>query len=205
MAKKIKLGMTIIEMLIAIAIFTIGIAGFSLLFVKSWKGNSYVFEMGQSSMAASQGVNKLVVYLRGIKQGDDGSYPIKSAANNDLVIFSDYDKDGITERLHFYKSGNQIIMGYRKPSGGLPKTYASGDQGTQVIASSIVNESSVPIFYYYNQNYPGDQANNPLATPANVGSVHLIKILLKININPNRAPDNIETRSFVELRNLNDY
>lgn len=197
--------MTIIEMLIAIAIFTIGIGGFSLLFVKSWQGNSYVYEMGQSSIMASQGVNEVVGYLRKARQGDDGSYPVRSATDNDLVIFSDYDKDGITERLHFYKNGNQLLMGWRKPSGSLPKTYAAGDQGSKTISDGIVNNGSTPIFYYYNKDYPGDQANNPVATPANSPDIRLIKVLLKVNIDPNRAPDNIEVSSFVELRNLNDY
>lgn len=205
MIKKIKSGMTLIEALIAIAIFTIGIGGFSLLFVKSWQSNSYVFEMGQSSMAASQGVNEIVGYLREVRQGDDGSYPIKSATDNDLVVFSDHDKDGITERLHFYKNANQLVMGWRKPSGGLPITYAAGDQGTSVIADRVVNNAGTPIFYYYNKDYPGDQSNNPIPIPVNVANVRLVKILLKININPNQAPDNIETSSFVELRNLNDF
>jgi len=200
-----KSGMTLIEAMIAIAIFAIGIGGFSLLFVKSWQSNSYVFEMGQSSIAASQGVNKVVGYLRKARQGDDGSYPIKSATDNDLVIFSDYDKDGITERLHLYKSGNQLLAGWRKPSANLPKTYAAGDQGTKVIVDRIVNDASAPVFYYYNKNYPGDQANNPMPTPAGVADVRLVKVLLKINIEPNGAPDNIESSSFVELRNLNDF
>jgi len=200
-----KKGMTLIEALLAISIFTMGIAGFSLLFVKSWGINSYTYEMGQSSMAVYQGVSSMGVYLREVRQGDNGSYPIKSASDNDLVVYSDFDKDGITERLHFYKNGNQIIMGYRKPSGGFPKTYADGDQETRVMANSIVNEANVPIFYYYNKNYPGDQANNPVPTPANVANIRLVKIYLKINIDPNRAPDNIETSSFIELRNLNDY
>jgi hypothetical protein len=205
MIKKGKPGMTLVEALIATSIFTIGIGGFSLLFVKSWRGNSYVYEMGQSSVAASHGVNEIVGYLRKARQGDDGAYPIKSATDNDLVIFSDYDKDGITERLHFYKNGNQLMMGWRKPSGGLPKTYAAGDQSTKVIADSVVNDAGTPTFYYYNKDYPGDQAHNPVATPANVSDIRLAKILLKVNIDPNRAPDNIETSSFVELRNLNDY
>jgi type II secretory pathway pseudopilin PulG len=203
--KKKKSGMTLIEALISIVIFTIGIGGFSLLFIKSWQGNSYVFEMGQSSMAASQGVNEAVGYLRKARQGDDGSYPIKSGTNNDLLIFSDYDKDGITERLHFYKSNNQLIMGWRKPTGSLPKIYVTGDQGIKVITEKVVNDASTPIFYYYNKDYPGDQAHNPVATPANPSDVKLIKILLKVNMDPNRAPDNIEISSFAELRNLNDY
>ncbi|HEX7586170.1 MAG TPA: prepilin-type N-terminal cleavage/methylation domain-containing protein [Patescibacteria group bacterium] len=205
MIKKIQAGMTLIEALIAIAIFTIGIGGFSLLFVKSWQSNSYVFEMGQSSIAASQGVNEAIGYLRKSRQGDDGSYPIKSATDNDLVIFSDYDKDGITERLHFFKSGDQLMLGWRKPTGSLPKTYAAGDQGTKMISKRVVNDAATPVFYYYNKDYPADQVNNPVATPAAASDIKLIKVLLKVNMDPNRAPDNIEISSFAELRNLNDY
>jgi hypothetical protein len=32
-----------------------------------------------------------------------------------------------------------------------------------------------------------------------------VKIFLKINIDPNRAPDNIQQETFVNFRNLNDY
>lgn len=205
MVKKKQSGMTIIEMLIAIAIFTIGIGGFSLLFIKSWQGNSYVYEMGQSSIAAFQGVSEVVGYLKKTRQGDDGAYPIKSATDNDLVIFSDYDKDGITERLHFYKNANQLVMGWRKPTGSLPKTYAAGDQETKTIANRVVNDAATPVFYYYNKGYPADQVNNPVATPATASDIKLIKVLLKVNTDPNRAPDNIEISSFAELRNLNDY
>lgn len=202
---KFAKGMTLIEMLLAILIFTLSIAGFSLLFVRSWKINSYTLEMGESSMAVSQGVTKIVNYIRGARQSDNGAYPIKSADGNDLVIYADYDKDTVTERLHFYKNGQDILMGVTDPTSGMPKTYPSGDEQTVALASHIVNDSDTPIFYYYNQNYPGDTANNPMSVPAAVFDVRLLKIYLKINVVPNRAPDNIEMQSFVELRNLNDY
>ena len=200
-----KSGLTLIEMIMAIAIFTIGIEGFTLLFTKVWKNNSYVLEMGQSSMAVSQGLNKMADYIRNTKQGDDGAYPVQSADNNDLVIFSDYDKDGVTERLHFYKNNEDILMGATNPTATLPKTYPAGDQQTITITSNIINGSGVPIFYYYNKDYPDDTANNPVATPALVGDIRLVKIYLETNIIPNRAPDNVKIQSFVEMRNLNDY
>lgn len=205
MLQKNKKGMTLIEMLLAIAIFTIGIQGFTMLFMKSWKSNAYIFEMGQASSAVSEGLNKMVKYIRMASQGDDGSYAIKSADDNDLIIFSDYDKDGIGERLHFYFQNGQIKMGITEPANGVPKTYPNGDQQTTLIADKIVNDSGTPVFYYFNKDYPGDQANNPVSTPANVAGIRLVKIFLKININPGRGPENIETQSFVELRNLNDY
>jgi prepilin-type N-terminal cleavage/methylation domain-containing protein len=203
--KKRKLkGLTIIEMLVAIAILAIGMQGFTMLFLRTWTLNSYALEMGQSSMAVSQGVGKIENYIRGARQGDDGSYPIASANDNDLVVFSDFDKDGVTERLHFYKNGQSVIMGLRDPSGTIPRTYAAGDQQTITIASHIVNDASTPIFYYYNENYPGDTVNNPMTVPVTISNVRLMKIFLKINIDPNRAPDNVEMQTFVEMRNLSD-
>ncbi|MCX6765494.1 MAG: prepilin-type N-terminal cleavage/methylation domain-containing protein [Candidatus Moranbacteria bacterium] len=198
-------GLTLIETLVAIAIFVIGVEGFSLLFARAWKSNSYTLEMGQASLIVSQGVGKMVNYIRGARQADNGSYPVQSANNNDLVLYSDYDKDGTTERIHFYKSGQNILMGVRNPTGGMPKTYPAGDQETISIANYIVNDADTPIFYYYNKDYPGDTAHNPLDTPATVADIRLVKIYLKINITPSRAPDDIEMQSFVEMRNLNDY
>jgi hypothetical protein len=207
--KKIKnklKGLTLVEMMVAIAIFTIGIGGFTLLFVNTWKNNSFTLEMGQSSAAVSQGLNKMAGYIRGARQSDNGSFPLGSANSNDLVLYSDYNKDGITERLHFYKNGQTVLMGVRNPSGTIPITYQSGDSQVITIANYIVNSASEPIFYYFDKDFAGDELTNPpLSVPANVADVRIIKIHLKVNINPNRAPDNIEMQSFVEIRNLNDY
>lgn len=152
MAKIKKRGMTIIEMLVAITIFTLGMGGFTLLFSRVWQGNSYTLEMGQASMTASQGVNKIVKYIREARQSDNGAYPVISADDNDLVFYSDYDRDGKAERLHFYRNGADVIMGIREPSSGFPVTYASGDGETQVISSRVVNAADNPIFAYYDSH-----------------------------------------------------
>lgn len=198
-------GLTLVETLVAIGIFTMGLSGFSILFVRIWNSNSYTMEMGQSAMAVSQGVNKIVDYLRSARQADNGAYPIKSATGNDLVVYSDYDRDGATERLHFYRSGQEVLMGVRNPIGTMPKTYPSGDEQTIKIAGSIMNATDEPIFEYYDGSFAGDSEQDSLDIPVDVSRIRLVKILLRVNIDPNRAPDNIEVRNFVELRNLNDY
>ncbi len=201
---KNKKGLTLIETVMSIVILVVGIAGFSLLFSRTWRLNSYTLEMGQSSMAVSVGLNKMVRYIREAEQGDNGAYAIVLAKDNELTIYSDYNSNGKMERLHFYKSGENILMGITEPTSSIPKTYPAGDSQTVTIASKIVNNDSTPIFYYYNKNYPGDTTNNPVATPAAVSDVRLVKIYLKININPHRVPDSVEMQSFAELRNLND-
>lgn len=197
--------MSLVEMMVAISIFAIAIAGFSLLFIRSWNVNSYTIEMGQSSMVVSRSVDKLVVYLRKIRQGDNGAYAIQLADDNELIVYSDYDKDGDTDRLHIYLENGQIKMGITQPTSGIPKTYPNDDQETVILAERIVNAPNEPIFYYYDKEYPSETSNGPVDTPADIAKVRLMKIFLKINIDPNRAPDNIEMQSFVEFRNLNDY
>lgn len=194
--------MSLVEAIISVAIFSIGIAGFTMLFSKTWQQNSYVYEMGKASLSSSQGISMITSYVRKSRQGDDGAYPIRLAAENELIFFSDYDKDGITERLHFYRNGNQLLMGYRKPSSGLPKSYADGDEDAVVIIENVVNGANEPIFRYYDRNYPNSAA---LAVPVSVWNVRLIQAMVKTNIEKGVATDSVELRSFVELRNLNDY
>lgn len=194
------------EAMIAIAIFAIGMEGFTLLFARSWKQNYYVLEMGQTAMAVSRGVNELVRYIREVRQAEDGSYPVISADDNDLIFYSDYDRDGYSERIHIYKSSSNIIMGIREPNlSSFPPTYASGDGEVKTLATSVVNDAATPIFAYYDSDYPEDSVNNPIVTPANVPNIRLVRVTLHMNIDPNRPPDNVTIQSFAEMRNLNDH
>lgn len=209
---KIVLGFTLVETLVALTIFSIGMAATVMVFAKTMKSKAYALEMGKSSFVVSRSVGDLIGYLRRTRQSDAGAYPIVSANANDLVVYSDYDKDNRTERLHIYLSNGIVYLGIGKPSATFPKTYplldATHDTDTKVVlARQIVNTPSDPMFSYYNKDYPLDTANNPVNVSggADVSQIRLIKIFLKINIDPNRAPDNIQQESFVELRNLNDY
>ncbi|MDR3559001.1 MAG: hypothetical protein P4L62_01220 [Candidatus Pacebacteria bacterium] len=198
-------GLTLVEMMMAILIFVIGMVGFTLLFSRTWQINSYTLQLGQASLQASQGINKLTDYIREVSQADSGAYPIVSANSNDLVVYSDYNNDGAVERLHFYKSGSNILMGVTNPTTTLPKTYPVGDQQTFTLVSNVVNSGVQPIFSYYNNNYPGDTTNNPLAVPAAVANIRLVEVHLEINTNPARMANNVEMQTFVEMRNMNDY
>ena len=202
---KNKSGLTFVEMIMALFIFSIGMSAFAMLLSKTWQGNAYALEMGQDSMAASQGLNIMADYIRRANQGDDGSYPVQLAKDNELTIFCNYNNDTITERLHFYLSNQNLLMGITNPTTTLPKTYPAGDQTVVTLASHIVNTSTDPIFQYFNSDYPADTTTNPMSTPASVADVRLVKVHLEVNINLAHAPDNITVQSFVEMRNLNDY
>lgn len=200
-------AMTLIELLIAISVALIAMEGFTYLFLKTWDTNKFVLEEGMASAAASRATNKIVIQLRAVQQADNGDYPIESADDFDLVFYCDVDDDGVVERVHYYldQANDQLKMGVSNPIAGNPVTYPNSDSEVTVVTSYVVNESDNPIFYYYNDDYPGDTVNNPLVTPSNVGDIQMVRVHLYVNINPVHAPDNINIESFVDLRNLHDY
>ncbi len=198
-------GMSFIEMIMAIAILFIGMEGVTLLLLKSWDNNKFVLEMGNASFIASRGVGQVISEIRKSRQADNGDYPIESGDDFDLKLYIDIDNDGDTERVHYYLNGSSLYRGITNPVSGFPVTYPAGDDTTQVLAGSIANTPTDPVFYYYNDDYPTDTVKNPLTTPISVSDARMIKVHLMVNIDPLHAPDHINIESFVELRNLNNY
>lgn len=204
--KRLK-GLTLVEMLVAIFIMSAGMLGFSLLFSSSWTSNKFILETGITSIRVNRASTEIINNLRKVRQADNGDYPIDSGDDFDIQVYLDIDNDGVTERVHYWLDdvNDRLMRGIREPSTAQPPTYAAGDETTSVIAEYIVNESTQPLFYYYNENYPGDTVNNPLSTPAAIGDVRLVRVLIRMNIDPIKAPNNINIESFVDLRNLESY
>jgi len=204
--RKIFLGMTLVEVLVSISIFTICMAGFSYLFSRSWKNNAYILEMGQASASASRGMNKLVEIIRKAKQGENGNYTIVSARENQFTFYVDYDGDGLAERAHIYLENQEVKIGITEPQGGAVKSYPSEDQQVEILVKNVLNSSGENLFNYYNRYYPADLVNNPIDLGSNdISNIRMTEINLRINTDNNRLENDLRLRSFVEIRNLNDY
>ncbi|MFA9262252.1 MAG: type II secretion system protein J [Undibacterium sp.] len=200
-------GLTLVEMLVALFIMSAGMIGFMLLLSSTWKSNKFIVETGVSAIKVNRASSELINNLRKVRQADNGDYPVESGDDFDIQVYLDIDNDGVTERVHYWldQANDQLMRGIREPSASNPPTYAAGDGTTSVIANYIVNEATQPLFYYYNENYPGDVVNNPISTPIAVQDVRLVRILIRVNIDPIKAPNNINVESFVDLRNLESY
>ena len=197
--------MTLVEVMVAIAIMLIAMEGFTLLFLQSWDTNKFILEEGMASAAASRATGKIVSQLRSVRQADNGDYPIESADDFDFKVYLDIDKDGVTERVHYFldQVTDELKVGVTNPIAGTPVSYPAADDTVSILANYVVNDNTDPVFYYFNQNYPGDTVNNPIVTPAAVDQIRLVQVHLYVNIDPVHAPDNINIESFADLRNLN--
>jgi prepilin-type N-terminal cleavage/methylation domain-containing protein len=197
-------GLTLVEMLIAMLIFSTILIGTLLLIKYIYKNYGYVMEQGLSLNEVQKGLKLLESDIRGARPADSGAYPIVSADKFDFVFYTDIDKDKVTERVHYYFQDNSIKKGVTNPT-GTPPSYPSEDQATTTLVTHVINTVDEPLFYFYDTNYPTDQVNNPIAFPvSDVSKIRMVKIDMFYNLNPFRAPDNIRLESFVGMRNLKD-
>ncbi|HCP08312.1 MAG TPA: hypothetical protein DIT25_00725 [Candidatus Moranbacteria bacterium] len=192
-------GMTIVEMMVAISIFTIGILGFNALFMHSWRSNGFIMETAQASRQAERGINQIIRDVREVRQADDGSFAIKSAGGFDLVVFSNIDGDSAVERVHYFLDLENDLLkkSITKPVGS-PLAYPVAEDSALVLAEYIVNEESHPLFSYY------DKEGQLLSDPINLADISSVRSVVWVNIKPEIAPENIRLESLIHIRNLSE-
>lgn len=93
-------------------------------------------------------------------------------------------------------SEHQFKKGVIEPT-GQPVQYPLDQESVSVLSSYVRN--APPIFKYY------DKDGNELSElPARLQDTKLMKVYLVINVNPSRAPDDLELESYVQVRNLKE-
>lgn len=197
-----KRGFTLIEILIALVIT--GLMGAALL------GLQFIISQNQivawqsyiSVDEANANVTSLVREVRTAKESENGAYPMALANDQEIIFYSDYDFDGETERIRYYLNETQFSKGVIEPV-GQPATYPSGNEIVKILSDNVRN-GTVPVFYYYNGDWPTDTVNNPLSTPANLSEIKLVRILLKLNTDPNDSNNDYILESYSQVRVLKE-
>ncbi len=93
-------------------------------------------------------------------------------------------------------SEHQFKKGVIEPT-GQPVQYPLDQESVSVLSSYVRN--APPIFKYYDKD-----GNELLELPARLQDTKLMKVYLVVNVNPNRAPDDLEFESYVQIRNLKE-
>ena len=146
----------------------------------------------------------------GTWQGDIISDITDQASDNylNILIDADNDVDNICDWIdpnHAMKAkveliweeenpdlAHQFMKGVTDPVDGL---YLEENEVVSIISSYVRN--APPIFEYYD-------AEGEIITeyPARLSDTKLMKLHLIVNVDPDRAPDDLELKSYVQLRNL---
>ena len=192
-------GMTLVELLIALAVFAVVIIAVGAFEsnVFQYQGSiSGSFQTAQSSQVI---LKTILTELRKAAPSANGSYPIIRAGSTTLAFFSDPDNDGVTEQITYTLMGTTLYRATIQPS-GTPPSYILANESTTTLMTAVRNGVVTPVFQYYDGNYTG--TSSPLTQPVTATIIRLVKANLVIDLDPGRSPAPITYTVQVNLRNL---
>jgi len=95
-------GITLLETLIAIAIF-------GIITVTVFSGITHIYKTYHFSLQATEaiaearrGIKVMLRDVRAVNSGEDGSFAIEKASATEFIFYSDIDRDGETERVRYF-------------------------------------------------------------------------------------------------------
>lgn len=191
-------GFTLVEILVAVAIATViglAIANFG----------AHIFSYNrttQNALSAADHARKILHpmsdTIRSAVYGQNGAYPIESVTQTSIVFYSDYDHDGVAEKVRYFMDDGTIKMGVIEPVVN-PVFYDSDDE---VIHDLIEGVISTPLFSYYDENFTG--TSDALEFPINVADIRLVGIDILLDIDPYSSPTAFSIGTRVTIRTIKD-
>ncbi|MEI8337751.1 MAG: prepilin-type N-terminal cleavage/methylation domain-containing protein [bacterium] len=199
-SKKVSAGFTIIELILAMFIATIIMAGATGFFKNIFQTSKDQVLLLNNLDSARIALLKFTDEIRNSTYGNDGSYPINSAGNSQVVFFTSSGGSTTTsKRVRYYLSGTTLYKGVVMPSGS-PSVYNLSSEAISNVATGIQNGSST-LFYYYDGNYAG--SSTPLAQPVNINQIKFVTMNLILNRqNNNVASSTYNISGGANIRNL---
>ncbi|MEK7601920.1 MAG: prepilin-type N-terminal cleavage/methylation domain-containing protein [Patescibacteria group bacterium] len=190
-------GFTLVEMIVVI--FVTGIVGIALnsLIVNFYRSNAYLLQQTSAIDSAHRGLETSFVDLREASYGDDGSYPILSAATSSVIFFSDINGDGSVEKVRLYLQSGTFYRGVTNSTSS-PPVYTGQSEATTTIATYVRNASSTPLFRYYGV----DGIELSATSTVDVSKISSVSTSVMVDLNPLRAPDILTLQATATLRNL---
>jgi len=192
-------GFTMMEVLLGLFIVSlIGLVIFEFQF-NIFKIESILNGSLDASYESSKAVKVLAKEIREANIGNDGSFPVLTATDDEFVFFSDINNDGLREKIRYVLSDRYLKKQISKFE-GTPPSYTEYGEPKNVI-NYLVNDIQ-PVFIYYDSSYDGSSA--PLLSPVNILQIRLVKIILEIDKDDAKAPAPIRAETNVMIRNLKD-
>ncbi|HRH55505.1 MAG TPA: prepilin-type N-terminal cleavage/methylation domain-containing protein [Candidatus Paceibacterota bacterium] len=190
-------GFTLVEVLVVVGITTtVGLALLSMI-TYFYRSNAYLLEATSASGSASRGVSESIAMLREASYGEDGNYPLLSAATSSITFYSDTDADKSIERVRLFIANRTLYRGITEATGN-PASYAGQPETITTITEWISNTPTTPAFRYFTES------GSETVTPVDLAAVRTVRARFDVDINPLRAPNIVTIEGSATLRNLRD-
>jgi prepilin-type N-terminal cleavage/methylation domain-containing protein len=187
--KNNRRGFTLIEVLVAMSIFSLVILLSNNYIITTFRSLRYGSEFNDAVVNGRRAIEIISKEIRGANNSDRGDYPIALAEGHDLIFYSDIDYDGDFDRVRYLIQNRTLYKTVTQP--GLARDY-TGTPATTTIANYINNGSQEAFIYF----------DGSVAETADLDMIRLIRSHLLFNVTPGMAPDDILVQTDVNLRNL---
>ena len=195
MFRKQARGLSLLEMLITLGIFTLIMVSITNSILYFYRANTSSIEQAYQVDSARKGVQLLVRDIREATYADNGAYPLAEMASTSVTFYADTDRDSATEKIRYQLNGTNFGRNVIDPS-GTPATYPGGG-ATSTVSQYVRNAlQNTPVFRYYNAS------STEITNSADIADVVTVSVSIIVNISPYRLPGEFTLRSSATLRNL---
>ncbi len=189
-------GMTLVETLVAIGIFTIIMLAITSSMTSFYRYNAYDMEQSSAIDNARRGIEPTINNIREATYSDEGAYPVISASSNSFSFYSDINNNNNVEKVRLFLNGDVFEKGVTE-SAGNPLTYTGQPEKIFLLSKNVRNSAKgVSMFRYY------DSTGNEILNTSNVSGISFVTMNIIININPVRKPNDFTLQASATLRNL---
>lgn len=197
--KKLILGMTLVEMVVLIGIYTILVLVITNSIATLYSYNAYAFEQATEVENARRGMTQWGRDVKELITAEDGTFPVAIIEEHKFGYYSDTDQDENVEYIEYILASTTLTK-YTYNATGTPAVYDLNNWDSQEALSYYVrNETQgVSTFKYFDTN--GTQ----LASTSPLVSVRYVQAQIVVNIDPARSPGEFMLTSSIAPRNLKD-
>lgn len=192
-------GMTLVEAVIAIAIYTILSLAIAGAVTNFYRINSYTIEQADEIDNARRGMTQWNRDVKEMTTAEDGTYPLAITEPYRLGYYSDTDRDSSVEYVEYILAATTLTKNTYNPTGNPPVYNLSTPDLSEVLSLYVRNiEQGLPTFTYF------DTLGNKLTAPIPLLDVRYMQAQIIVNIDPTRSPGEFMLKSSIAPRNLKD-
>lgn len=192
-------GMTLVELVVVISIYTILMLAITTTISNLYKFNSYSIAQAGEIDNARRGITQWNRDAKEMTVAEDGNYPVAVIEDHRFGYYSDTDQDALVEYVEYVLTDTTLYKYTYDPSGSPAAYDLSSPSATAILSLYVQNiNQGVPSFEYF------DNAGNKLTSTSPVINIRYITAQIIVNIDPIQSPGEFMLKSSIAPRNLKD-
>jgi len=199
-------GFTLIEFLIAFAIFLIIVGALVAVMRDFFSANTHLEQSFLGQRQAQVAVQNMVDEIREAAPSDLGAYPLELAATNSIAFYSNVDFDPSLERVQYFLDGTNLRRSI-VDAGGQPLTYSTSTGGQESLKTVLndVRINPAPLLFNYRASFATSAPSSTPAYTLPIDQVRIVGIRIVIDKSTSDPVPPFTVTGVSTMRNLKTY